>query len=223
LLILATWSFDREEDWPTMPGNVIIASVLEIFGTIDGQVAAFQLCTGMQCPSGCGPCCLSREVRTTLVEMLPAAAEILRRGEEDPWLARIESSGDNDVCVFYNEIPEAGTGGGCRMYPWRPSVCRLFGFAAVQDKHGRPELAVCKYIKELDPDRIARARQAIGAGIKIPLFTAYSVRLAGVAPWLGAKLMPVNAALKSAIEYLGLTFRFEGPSGKLAAKAKRAA
>jgi hypothetical protein len=78
-------------------------------------------------------------------------------------------------------------------------------------------------MKALDPDRIARARQAIGAGIKIPLFTAYSIRLAGVAPWLGGKLMPVNAALRSAIEYFGLNSGLNGPARQPAARPKHAA
>jgi Fe-S-cluster containining protein len=203
--------------------NQTIASVLEIFGAIDGQVAAFQLATGLHCPKGCGLCCRSDTVCTTIVEMLPAAAEILRRKEENRRLACIARSGDAGVCVFYAQHPADCSGGHCGMYQWRPSVCRLFGFAAIENKHGRPELAACKHLKQIDPARIARAREAGRSGLKIPLFTGYSIRLAGLAPSMGAELMPVNPALRSAIEHLGLKFRLQGPGGHVATKRKHAA
>jgi hypothetical protein len=48
---------------------------------MDQGVVEFQLKTGLRCLAGCGRCCPRAPVQATVSEMLPAANEILLRGE----------------------------------------------------------------------------------------------------------------------------------------------
>ena len=61
----------------------IVSQVMDLYTQIDKAVAEFQLKCGLRCPSGCGACCPTANVETTILEMMPLALEILRRGEAD--------------------------------------------------------------------------------------------------------------------------------------------
>lgn len=187
----------------------LIGRVREIFAHIDSETAAFRLATGLRCPRGCGCCCASRAVYTTVLEMLPAAAEILRREEAPHWLAAIESSQGGPVCAAYRPTLPKTSAGHCRLYFWRPTICRLFGFAAARNRYGRPELAACRVMKKAVPDTIERAEQAISRGLAVPILSACSVPLAALEPALGAPLVPINQALQQAIQRLGLRGSFD--------------
>lgn len=178
----------------------IIARVTAIFVQIDQQVAAFQLATGLRCPNGCGNCCADADVHTTPLEMLPAAHEILCRGESAFWLERIQAQAPERACVFYQHHPAADAQGHCAIYALRPAICRLFGFAAVRNRKGSLELAACKYLKQSNPDDVARARAQQS---QAPCFTHPSTLLKTL-DLSASDLMPINAALRHAILRLGL-------------------
>ncbi|RJQ66072.1 MAG: YkgJ family cysteine cluster protein [Desulfobacteraceae bacterium] len=178
----------------------LVSHVLDVYSRIDQEIAAFQLKTGLRCPTGCGLCCPTADVQTTVIEMLPAAREILYRGESTPWLERIQAEGIDSVCVFYQKQSLPHAPGHCSMYTLRPSVCRLFGFAAVRDRLGAQKLAVCKHLKKSDPDAVAMACKKQG---EAPRYTDFSTMLLSL-DLTRAHLMPINAALKEAITRSGL-------------------
>lgn len=178
----------------------IVSRVKAVYGEIDQQVAAFQLATGLRCSSGCGSCCTDADVHTTALEMLPSAHEILCRGESAFWLERIEAQASEKVCVFYQHHPAADAQGHCAIYAMRPAICRLFGFAAVRDRKGAFELAACKYLKQSNPDDVARARSQQS---QAPCFTYFGTLLETI-DLSASALMPINEALRYAILRLGL-------------------
>jgi uncharacterized protein len=178
----------------------LIAHMVDIFAQIDRQVTAFQLKTGLRCPTGCGLCCPAADVQTTAVEMLPAAHEILCRGESSVWIDRIRMEGLDGTCVFYRRQSISDVPGHCEMYPLRPMVCRLFGFAAVRDRLGAPKLSVCKHLKNSDPDLVARASDHQN---EAPRFADFGISVLSLDA-TGAHLIPINAALDQAIMRLGL-------------------
>ena len=118
--------------------------ILELYSQIDRQTSEFQSKTGLQCPPGCGQCCESSVAQATVLELLPAAEELFSRGEAQQWLGCIASIRNNERCVFYYPDPLIPGNGRCELYLLRPSVCRLFGFAVMKNKDGKPELITCR-------------------------------------------------------------------------------
>jgi hypothetical protein len=78
----------------------------------------------------------------------------------------------------------------------------LFGFALRKNKYNRPEFSPCNIIRSIDPDGIKRAEIAISEGLKCPIYQEAFMRIASINPDLGYRLLPINQALKGAIEHL---------------------
>lgn len=179
----------------------IVSRVMDLYADIDKSVAEFQLKCGLRCPAGCGACCPTAEVETTVLEMMPVAHEILCRGEADAWLQRLRPQMDSGKCLLYTSEPEQAAAGHCSFYRWRPSLCRLFGFAAVRTRSGAKTLSVCKYIRQNDPQSAAAAEVLAD---QAPAFFRYNSQVYSIDPVLGNALMPINTALRHAIERIGL-------------------
>lgn len=202
----------------------LIEAVLDIFAQIDAETAAFRLASGLRCPDGCGACCRSNKVRSTVLEMLPAAAEILRQDEGAHWLEAIDTATETAACAAFSGEKLLSSGGHCRLYPLRPSICRLFAFAAVAGRQGKPELAACKEMKHSAPQGVKRVVEAVSQGLlRPPIFSGYSIRLAALEPILGARLVPINQALRQAIQRLGLSGQFDPSPGVREAGPRMAA
>jgi Fe-S-cluster containining protein len=183
----------------------IIFKILTIFSEIDGKIAESQSLTQLHCPPLCGICCsTSRKVEASVIEMLPLAEELFRRGEAADWLERLSQVGDTAPCVFYQPDPLISGNGRCGFYSWRPSVCRLFGFASVKDKNGKPILAACIYQKKAFPALVESAGKAVAEGLVSLNFTDFSLQFSGIDPYLGTRLLPINRAARIALEKYGL-------------------
>jgi uncharacterized protein len=178
-----------------------LSKVTDLFARIDREVAEFQLKSGLRCSKMCGACCPTGDVQTTILEMLPAAQEILCRGAGDFWLDRINVQNSSGLCVFYQSRPAPDASGHCEFYAWRPAVCRLFGYAATRTRDGKPALAVCRHLKQTVPDDVAAATALESVA---PCFTWYGTQICGLDPVLGTKILPINLALRHAIERMGL-------------------
>jgi len=185
------------------------ASLNDLYRQLDTQIASFQAATGLHCPPGCGQCCENPEVETTPLEMVPMALELMRRGEAAQWLERVDTATAPGRCVFYRADEQVPGNGRCQMYLWRPALCRLFGFAAVTDKTGLPKLAACVKHKQVFPDDVTMANVAIANGFPVPHFADWQTYIANVDPHWGYQRMPINQALKVAIERVGLSLTYE--------------
>lgn len=187
----------------------VSASLTQLYQDVNAQIASFQAATGLQCPPGCGQCCENPEVETSPLEMVPMALELIRRGEAAAWLERVEAAGTPSRCVFYQPDAQTPGNGRCQMYMWRPALCRLFGFAAVTDKTGTPKLAACVKHKQVYPDQVAMTQVAIANGLPVPQFADWQTQIANVDPHWGYQRMPINQALKTAIERVSLSLAYE--------------
>ena len=179
----------------------IVSQVMDLYAHIDSAVAEFQLKSGLRCPVGCGQCCPTADVRVTTLEMLPMAHEILCNHDAGDWMDRLGTQPQAGRCALYSEkrISDAGH---CSFYNWRPALCRLFGFAAVRSRTGGRAISVCKYIRQKNP-RGAKAAMALAE--EAPCFVHYGAQVYALDPALGTELMPINMALRRAIERLGLS------------------
>lgn len=185
----------------------IVSQVMMLYAELDRQVTRFQLKTGLQCPFGCGLCCPTASVYATVLEMLPAAEKILRRGTEQKWLERIAQTPSTPGCVLYLTDRPEDSPGNCGFYTWRPAVCRLFGFAAVHTRENKQVLGACKHLKILDPMAVA---SAMAHAADAPCFSNVSSMLYAIDPTLGNRLVPINEALKEAIHRMGLYLQMSG-------------
>lgn len=187
----------------------LIAELMGLYEEIDGRTAALQAVTGLCCPLGCGACCSAATVEATVLEMVLAARELFRRGEELRYLARLRAADGEGICVFYEPERSARGDGACGIYAVRPCLCRLFGFGAVTTKYGAPELAACAVMKEVMPRRVQEAAQSVKTGLPTPVFTDFTRRVAGIEPSLDGRFLPINRALQLALEREGLARELE--------------
>jgi hypothetical protein len=102
--------------------------------------------------------------------------------------------------VLYSEM-RISDAGHCSFYSFRPALCRLFGYAAVRSRTGAQALSICKHIRQNDPQTAAAA---MAYAEEAPCFVHYGSRVYALDPVLGNGLMPINTALRRAIERLGL-------------------
>jgi Fe-S-cluster containining protein len=191
--------------------------VQEIYRSLDRDIGLFQLATGLRCPRGCGICCKSPEVEATVLEVIPLAFQIQREKREEAVLISIEeelSRGDL-TCVLVRPGEDRAGEGRCSYYGLRPLLCRLFGFSLRYNKYGRPELCPCRVIKETAPNKVQEACKAIQNGLQGPVYQTSFLSIASLNPGIGYRLIPINQAIKEALEYLYWKKRFtpqpEGP------------
>ena len=178
----------------------IVSQIMDLYADIDKAVAEFQLKSGLRCPAGCGLCCPTADVRVTVLEMLPIAHEILCNQDAEVWMDRLAAQPEGSRCLLFSEdrLLDAGH---CSFYNRRPVLCRLFGNAAVRNRTGKKDLSVCKYIRQNAP---RTAAMAMALADEAPCFVHYGSRVYALDPVLGNSLMPINTALRRAIERLGL-------------------
>ncbi|GAB4344232.1 MAG: hypothetical protein Fur0042_07930 [Cyanophyceae cyanobacterium] len=196
----------------------LAARVMALYGQVDGAIAAFQAAVPLACPAGCGVCCTYPEVEATPLEMLPLAVELFRRGEGELWLGRLETAAGAGICQFFAPDPLAPTSGRgrCTVYPWRPALCRLFGFATVVGKYGAPELAACARHKDQTPEGVAAAIAALAEDPScLPSFGAITEQIIALDPSWGRDRLPINQAAQVALGRVGFWIQLSGQSPKV--------
>lgn len=184
-----------------------IKEVLQLYAEIDRHSSSFCIATGLRCLEGCGICCNSNKVEARPLELLPAIAELYKRGEMEQWHARLSSgSVDSEPCLFYTS--EIVSGGHCLMYNWRPIMCRLFSFAVFTRKDGQSVFRACKPLQVRRPDLVGAVQEKIAGNLAVPRLTQYAMQIFGIDG--GAGLVPINHALRLAIERYGLQLEMLG-------------
>jgi Fe-S-cluster containining protein len=175
----------------------ISPAIPELFARIDAETAAFAAASGLRCPDGCGVCCENPGIHASVIELEPLAQELVARGQAEAALERAAAAGPGP-CVFYDA---RGPGQGrCSVYPWRPVVCRLFGFAAVRDKQGQPELAGCKVHKAVQPEVVEQARALVAGGQPVPMMAGWQQQVIEHGTSAAGALVPLNQAIRQALE-----------------------
>jgi len=175
-----------------------VRRVEELFGQLEKETAQFQQKSGLGCVSGCGKCCNYPHIEASPLEFLPWAFHLFLKGEAETTLDALGGN-QNPTCFLFAPLSVVNQGH-CGTYPYRGLICRLFGFAATRDKYGSLRLATCKIIKEGQAEQYRSVSEAIAQGLYVPVFTDYYMQLKQIDHLLGNKMMPVNKALKMALE-----------------------
>lgn len=168
---------------------------LALHAEADRQTTAVAGATGLACPTGCGACCVRTPPHVSVSDVAPIARAAIASGEAEALLERAAAIGPGPCALFApGQLP-----GGCTVYAIRPVICRLFAFAAVRDKRGQPELAICREHSAAQPGVRARVEAYLAAGGEVAYFA--DLQLAAHDPDDGdAELVPINVALARALE-----------------------
>ena len=162
----------------------------------DKATKAFKARYNIDCIEHCANCCRYKDINATPLEFLPLAWHLYKCGQLDAVFEKVSKSSEPQ-CVF--SCFEDGKWG-CTVYPSRGLICRLFGFACVEDKHGKPSFAACHSLKESDPNKIQDICKKINSGGKTPIISNFYRKLAAIDLNSAEELVPINQARKEACE-----------------------
>jgi len=180
---------------------------LPLYVEVDRAIDAFAGATGLACPTGCGHCCETQTPFVRVDDMAAIAAARVARDLDDAAALRERAAavGADGPCVLFQpgRLP-----GGCTEYALRPMLCRLFGFAAVRDKHGAPALALCKIHGQETPAVATAAVAFVAGGGPVPMFAEWQAESDAVSDDPDARQVPINVALAAALDRALLRAQF---------------
>lgn len=189
-------------------------AVLKLYRRIDADILRLRRAAGICCPTGCGQCCENPRVSASVAELLPLSRFLWQQGEAYAVLDTLSGAGDESRCVFYQPDAAVSGRGRCGMYAMRPLICRLFGFSFRTNKYGSSELVTCRSIKAFVPEAVQRIESIIAAGGRAGLVRRLTMRnaqmsLARFDPAAGSRLLPINNAIRCALERTGLAMQYD--------------
>ena len=174
--------------------------VENLFDKLENEITNFQSATSLQCISGCGKCCTTPDIDASPLEFLPWAFHLFLNHKAEEMLQELNHK-TTSLCHIYRPLNIIDKdNGSCANYKYRGLICRLFGYAASRDQYGKLRLATCKIIKENQQQNYTNTVEAIKKGLYVPIFSDYYINLAQIDFKLAKTLLPINQALKRAIE-----------------------
>lgn len=176
-----------------------VFNLQKIYDEMGETFSSYQRSVGLGCPSGCGQCCLNPEVEASTLEMLPMALKIYDDGKLEEWLERLEQNTISH-CLIFNY--QGGRKGQCISYYERPSLCRMFGVSGFLNKQGEITVSICKLLKEDYPETYQTIKEQ--KPTDIPKLRDWSLHLSTIHPELIHKRIPINDALKEALNKIAL-------------------
>lgn len=182
----------------TIEGKVKL--VEQLFQKLEHEIEHFQSESKLHCILGCGKCCTTPDIDASPLEFLPWAFHLFLNGKAEETLDELNKK-TNLSCHLYRPLTIVDTNSGsCSNYVYRGLICRLFGYAASRDKYGKLRLTTCKIIKENQQESYLNTVEAISNGLYVPIFSDYYMNLSQIDYGLGTLILPINQALKRAIE-----------------------
>lgn len=174
----------------------------QIFDAVERQIRQFKLNSGLNCIEQCGLCCLKESIEASVLEFTPAALYLYKSGAGEAILQKLQDEPERKICVFFNPFQGEGS---CSMYAKRGLICRLFGFSVSRNKFDQPVLVTCKHIKEsvIYRDHYPFIHQS-------PSISHFYMKLRGIDLKNTQKMLPVNEAIREAIEMVYFYFEFRG-------------
>ncbi|QDV06134.1 Flagellin N-methylase [Planctomycetes bacterium Poly30] len=182
-----------------------VVRVRDRFVAVDLELAAFASSSGLACPPACGACCLSPEVEATVLEMGPMAQDLTEEGRADAMLqalalADLAPAARPGRCVMYQPDAADPKRGRCGAYAARPLICRVFAFGTRRERSGRVALVSCRTMRDLDPVAMANVEANDVLLSRAPVMSDHAHALGTDFPGSEAYALPINEALRIALE-----------------------
>lgn len=196
-----------------------VKAVEQIFASLDKEIASLQATSGLHCIAGCGKCCFKPDIEATPLEFLPYAFHLfLTNRIEDQYALLLER--EITTCAIFSPVADSLVKGGCSEYKFRGLICRLFGYSAVRDKYGKTSFVTCLPLKTESPESVAAINDSISKGQSVPMMNDYYFQIRSIDTDLGTKQLPINQALREAMETVMGYYAYRQPPpapGKLSA------
>ncbi|MCX6220186.1 MAG: YkgJ family cysteine cluster protein [Bacteroidia bacterium] len=180
----------------------IIEEVEKVFEELDVHLSSTEAVSGLKCPDFCGMCCRKADIEASPIEFMPLAAWLYQTGKVNDFLTRLDHP-KHGWCVCFD--PDAASKGewGCQFYEKRGLICRLFGFGFRLNRENLPVLVTCKIMKCSQSAAVTKAGEMAAVHPEeMPIFSNYFMRLLAIDPDLAVPQMPINDAIRVAIEKL---------------------
>jgi Fe-S-cluster containining protein len=192
-----------------------LEALLAFYREVDTVTNEFKKQGKVDCLRSCRECCRTSaaNIEVSVFEFLPLSIHLWQTGKAEFWLARAAAAAPDSPCVLLNENALFQPEGGCRFYAWRPLLCRLFGFSAVEDKYGQPVISLCRRITQKNPGLRERLQAQVESGLPVPINSSYARRVSLLNPALGQTRYPINKALLLALETTGFRLALAGEDG----------
>lgn len=174
--------------------------VRQVFDELQLETDRFISQSKVSCIQGCGLCCTNPKVSASVIEFLPLAFDLYQKGKAEEFLSLLTSTAEGSYCVILKKMSVDADAGQCSDYHNRGLICRLFASSARKNKTGEKELLMCKKIKEHKKEAYETATVAINQGLDVPLSSDYYTRLYNIDFNLTQEQVPINIAIRKAIE-----------------------
>ncbi len=182
------------------------------------------------CPPDCGSCChgfmpdvlpieaeyiayfilkenMHAGITSSANTVSSASTEFSAFAAPEARLSR-KASDSPSPCPFY----EPNTpGANCRIYPARPLICRLFGYASTRAKSGETTFRFCRHMPTPDglSERTLSARKLEhDIGATPPLMSDFSMELLAIGPSSAADRRPLSEAMPPALARISAILRY---------------
>lgn len=178
----------------------IVEEVEKVFDELDAHLQKTAGQSGLKCPDFCGMCCRKIDIEASPIEFMPLAAWLYKTGRVDEFLERLDRP-KHPWCACFDPDASARGAWGCQYYEHRGLICRLFGFGFRLNRESLPVLVTCKIMKSTQTEAVAKAGEmAAMHPEEMPIFSHYFMRLLAIDPDLAVPQMPINDAIRIAIE-----------------------
>ena len=177
-----------------------VKAVEQLFNTLQDEINQFRDVTQLSCLTGCGKCCNKPDINASPLEFLPWAFQVFINGKSAEYLEKLEND-KSGICLIYQPLSIVSNNNGkCSDYVYRGLICRLFGYGARRDKLNQLKMVSCRQIKESQTEEFQKAEAAINEVLSITIFTAYYMKLTRIDFRLANTIVPINRAMKIALE-----------------------
>jgi Fe-S-cluster containining protein len=176
-----------------------VEAVSAVFRKLDEEIAVFQKWSGLHCSWGCGKCCFKPDIEASVLEFLPFAHDLYKKGEAFEWLDRLNIN-TSPVCLILSPTQQGA--GMCSVYTHRGLICRLFGYSARTNKYGKKELVTCQVIKTEQEQAYKKSIEVIEQTGEVPVLSQFYMQLHAIDFELAREFFPINEAIKRAIELI---------------------
>lgn len=172
--------------------------VEDLYHQLEQESIQFEKSSGIHCLAACGKCCSYPDIEASPLEFLPWAFHLFLEGEAEKTLKKLNVNHDS-TCIIFSHLTTSNIGH-CSNYKYRGLICRLFGGAANRDKNGNLRMVSCQLIKKQQSENYKKTTKALTKGLYVPVFTDYYMQLNQIDFHLGNVMLPINKALKMALE-----------------------
>jgi len=182
-----------------------LKAVESLYNKLDNEISRFQQKTEYSCFNNCHICCLKSNIEANPLEFLPLAYYLYKTNQAYAFVEKIENNVNQSLCILFNPF---NADGACDFYKYRGLICRLFGFSAKINQYNVKTLITCKRIKDEKSEEFKTVERLIQNKINLPVANHYYLKLNTIDFKLSTKYLPINDAIKQAIEIILFHFSF---------------